>query len=553
MTRVAAAPFWLIVPVLGAVAGVLSGGQPGWARAVGGILVGLAVVDHLVLLGLAWQADRRTSHWIRFRSGAVTGLGLTGWWYANQPRTPVLTAAALVVLVAVLWLVRRLPAISAGELRARHLPGAPDEPAAPPRWDYGWAATIFCALLVLGFLGGALGLPSLVLLVLVVAASAATAVVAAGYRGIHRDTQRVLAALRALSPVFAMPYNGRAGFHVGMWAPYLQQTGQPVVVVTTEAISFDKIAKAYVLPVVYAPTGEPVAVRALLGPTVRAAFYVYNGGNRPFLTRRSVTHVFLQHGDSDKHTSAKAVTASYDVVVVAGQAAIDRFAATEIDIPADKFKILGRPQTSEIVTVERPIAEQVQPTVLYAPTWRGRTGSANYCSLPIGPQIVAGLLARGARVVFRPHPAGQKHPPHAQAIREIKALLSADLKASGRRHLWGRKAETPTVAEVTNLSDAMVADVSGIVTDYMQSLKPFAMVAMEGDAAAFRDQFPTAASAYVIEADLSTLDTALDELLGSDPLAPVRAERRRYYLGGFEGDGSERAFVDYVGSLANPR
>lgn len=549
VTRVTSSPVWLVLPVLGAAAGVLAWGQPGGARVLCGVLVGLTVVHQLVLLALAWSSHRRASHWIRLRSGTLAGLGLAGWWWAHRTDLPGFLLAAQVILIGVLWGVRRLPSVAAGELHARHLSGAPADPATPPRWAYGWAGTVFVALLVLGFIGGLVGLPGWVLLGLVVLTAAAISVVAAGYRRLGRETAQVRAAIQAFGPVLLMPYNGRAGFHVGMWSPYLEQTGLPVMVVTTELISFDKISRAYGLPIVYAPTVAPVAVRSLFTPTVRAAFYVFNGGNRPFLAQRAATHVFLQHGDSDKHTSAKAVTASYDVIVVAGQAAIDRFAATDIDIPTSKFAVLGRPQTADIATVTRPIAEVAQPTVVYAPTWRGRTGSASYCSLPVGPQIVAGLLARGARIVFRPHPAGQKHPPHARAIAEIKAMLAADAKATGRKHRWGRKAETPTVAEVTNRADAMVADVSGIVTDFMQSLKPFAMVAMTGDTAQFRAQFPTAVGAYVVEADLSTLDTALDDLVGPDPLAPVRAERRRYYLGGFEGDESARAFVDFVRGL----
>lgn len=549
-TRVAGSPVWLALPVLGAAAGVLAQGQPGWARTVCGVLVGLSVVHQLVLLALAWLTGHGATHWVPLSSGALTGLGLAGWWWAHRTDQPGYLLGALVVLTGMLWAVRRVPSIAAGELHARHLPGAPAEPATAPQWPYGWAATVFVTLLLLGFLGGVFGLPGWVLLALAVLAAVAYGVIAAGYRAVARESAQVRAAIRALEAVLLMPYNGRAGFHVGMWSPYLERTGLSFMVVTTELVSFDKVSRAYGLPIVYAPTGAPGAIRSLFGPTVRAAFYVFNGGNRPFLAQRSAKHVFLQHGDSDKHTSVKAVTASYDVIVVAGQAAIDRFAATDVTIPASKFAVLGRPQTAEIATVTRPIATVSEPTVVYAPTWRGRSGSAGYCSLSIGPQIVTGLLARGARIVFRPHPAGQKHPPHARAIAEIRAMLAADAKASGREHLWGRPAERPTVAEVTNLADAMVADVSGIVTDFMQSLKPFAMVAMTGDTDEFRAQFPTAMGAYVIEADLSTLDAALDDLLGPDPLARLRADRRRYYLGGFEGDDSARAFVDFVRGLA---
>jgi hypothetical protein len=37
--------------------------------------------------------------------------------------------------------------------------------------------------------------------------------------------------------------------------------------------------------------------------------------------------------------------------------------------------------------------------------------------------------------------------------------------------------------------------------------------------------------------------------LGDDPLAPIRVERRTYYLGGHENAESARAFVSYLQSL----
>jgi hypothetical protein len=83
----------------------------------------------------------------------------------------------------------------------------------------------------------------------------------------------------------------------------------------------------------------------------------------------------------------------------------------------------------------------------------------------------------------------------------------------------------------------------------MQSLKPFAMVATGDTTDIFRARFPSSRSAYVIEWDLSTLESALDAMLGDDPLATIRAERRTYYLGGYESGESARAFVGYLQSL----
>lgn len=74
-------------------------------------------------------------------------------------------------------------------------------------------------------------------------------------------------------------------------------------------------------------------------------------------------------------------------------------------------------------------------------------------------------------------PAGRRYKPHAKAIARVRGMLEADAALTGRPHRWGADAEGLSVAEVTNLSDAMISDVSGIVTDYLASDKPLAMVA----------------------------------------------------------------------------
>ena len=233
---------------------------------------------------------------------------------------------------------------------------------------------------------------------------------------------------------------------------------------------------------------------------------------------------------------------------MAGQAAIDRYAAHGVHIPSEKFKILGRPQIENIETATASISTVDKPVVLYAPTWYAADYKNNHSSLPIGTAIVSALLARNATVIFRPHPANRKLPEAAAAIAAIHKLLRADAEATSRPHRWGAAADG-TFAELANAADAMVADVSGVVTDFMQSLKPFAMVATGDKTDTFRARFPSSRSAYVIEWDLSTLDDALDAMLGDDPLAPIRVERRKYYLGGYENAASARAFVSYLQSL----
>jgi hypothetical protein len=550
MSRLLGSRAWSVLALLAGVTSIWAGNAPGLRLAcAAGLMIG--IVQQLALLALSIRRGMLGTFWIRMSVASMLCVGVAGWYLANAPSLPILVAAGLlVVLAGWWWFCTALKDADVVQLKARNLPGAPDEPVDAPRWPYGWAGVVMCGLLVLGFVAATLSLPGAVFAVLAIVAAAVLAVLRVQLARFTRYNQTVLEKLRAYGPVLTMPYNGHAEFHIGLWAPYLERTGQPFTVVTTDALSFQRVAERYTMPVIYAAAGDRRAIRAMLPKTVRAAFYVYSGNNADFLkARRQVTHVWLHHGDSDKEASFRRKAAGYDVLVVAGQAAIDRYATHGVSIPSEKFKILGRPQIENIEVATTSISTIDKPVVLYAPTWYAADRELNHSSLPIGTEIVSALLARNATVIFRPHPARRKLPEAAAAIAAIHELLRADAEATSRPHRWDSAASDPTFAELANAADAMVSDVSGVVTDFMQSLKPFAMVATGDTTDIFRARFPSSRSAYVIEWDLSTLDGALDAMLGDDPLATIRAERRTYYLGGYESGESARAFVGYLQSL----
>jgi hypothetical protein len=475
------------------------------------------------------------------------------WYLANRADAPLMITAGLVIAFVGLWGARTLPADSqVVQLKAANLPGAPDERAGePPRWPYGWAAVATVGFLTFSFIAGTFALPAWIFVVLALVLAAVLVPITVPYAEFSRHHGAILEKFRQFRPVFTMPYDGQTGFHIGLWSPYLERAGHPFAVITTDPKAFRRVAQMYQMPVIFAPNGDQRAIRAMLPPSVRAAFYVFNGRNDKFIKIRSVTHVFVHHGDSDKGTSFKRKSAAYDVLVVAGQAAIDRYAAHGVDVPRQKFKILGRPQVEDIKTVTHPISSVEKPVVLYAPTWYSAGYTNNHSSLPIGAAIVSALLARGATVIFRPHPARRNLRESAAAIGRIQELLRADAAVTSRPHRWGPLADEPTFAELANAADAMVADVSGVVTDFLQSLKPFAMVSPGATTDEFRSEFPSSRAAYVIEWNLSTLDEALNLMLGEDPLEQVRRERRDYYLGGYDDGESAKAFVCYVQSLAD--
>lgn len=350
----------------------------------------------------------------------------------------------------------------------------------------------------------------------------------------HRDElARLTAAVAAQAPRFLLYFSAPPGseYQAKMWLPYLDQLGAPYLVVLPEGHNAPAVAAATGAPVVVCETFE--ALDAVMVPGLRVAFYVNNGMKNAHCVRYpQLTHVQLYHGDSDKAVTASPLNQLFDRIFVAGQAAVDRFAAHGVQIPADRFRIVGRPQVARLAVADRPIGEITDPVVLYAPTWVGAHADSHYCSLPVAESIIEQALARGLTVILRPHPYSRRDRDSAAQLRRAEALLAADRHRAGRAHRWGAAAsEQLSLFGCMDASDAMICDVSSVASDYLYTGKPFAITDMRGDGDQFPRTFPVARAAYRIDADAGNLPAVLDDLLARDPLAADRAQLRTYYLG----------------------
>ena len=354
--------------------------------------------------------------------------------------------------------------------------------------------------------------------------------------------------LATLAPEFAFHWQAPAGtaYQATMWLPYLERIGVPFFVLVRTAANFTEVAKLTTAPVILRVGLEDLD--PVVCPSLKAVFYANTAVRNSHMIRfPHLTHIQLNHGDSDKIASVSPTFRQYDKNFVAGQAAIDRFAKHGVTTRADQFEIVGRPQLENVAPASGPISAIERPTVLYSPTWSGFYEDSDYSSLPAGPAIVAALLERGCTVVFRPHPYSRRHKGNAVACDAVIALLEADAKESGRAHVYGAAAETDmTVADCFNAADAMFSDVSSLVSDFLSSGKPFAMAAVSTHGDAFVEEFPLAEAAYVFDVVDSTavgLDELLADMLGPDTKAATRRELRSYYLGDAPADQVVERFV----------
>ena len=431
------------------------------------------------------------------------------------------------------------------------------------RW-LSWVSTAVLAL------AGALGLVRVAVVVRWLPATAAVIAVAAtamidlrSWRDRFDRRARLHDALSAYAPQFVL-YTGRedgGGYQIAMWLPYLERLGVRYAIVVRRPNAVPALAR-----LTHAPIVARSSLRALddvMVDSIRTVFYVNSvAANSDAVAYRSMRHVYLGHGDSDKSLSHHPAHAMYDEVFVAGQAAIDRYRRNGVAMRPDAFVVVGRPQL-EAVHPARALPDR--PTVLYAPTWIGYNSTAVHSSLPVGLALVRRLLERDVVVVFRPHPFSRKRAGEREVAAAIDDALRSDAVRTGRRHQYGPAVDAAQFADSANACDAMIADMSSILVDFLGSDKPMAVTVSAADRDDFLERHPVAQGAYLLDADGSNLTVVLDAMIGADPVSgahrpargpdPMRVARERtrdYYLGGLDGAAATVAFLSAATACLRP-
>ncbi|QTX05258.1 CDP-glycerol glycerophosphotransferase family protein [Agromyces archimandritae] len=346
----------------------------------------------------------------------------------------------------------------------------------------------------------------------------------------HRQDARVGGILAELAPRFAVYWDGEPGtaYQLAMWTPNLDALRRPYVVIVRDPDMLDEAAAA---------TRSPVFVRIrhsdldeMVVPGMTSAFYVNNAlSNANFVRFPGIWHLQLNHGDSGKAPSFNPSMRMYDRDFVAGPAAIERFAEHGIDTRPGFFEIVGRPQTAAVSTTPRRPDGAVE-RVLYAPTWAGFNADTAHSSLIAGPDIVRELIRREQTVWFRPHPNTRLNDELERSAGEVRRILREDRDANGRQHVFDDP-PAHTLFEMFDASDALITDVSSVLSDYLATGKPYAISSMLQPAELFSELSPVAQGGYVFTPDARSITAAVDALLGPDPARAAREGLRAEVLG----------------------
>jgi hypothetical protein len=347
--------------------------------------------------------------------------------------------------------------------------------------------------------------------------------------------------VRRLHPEVVLYHSGDADstYQANMWLSTVDGLHRPALIVLRERTCFATLGRT-TTPVVCIPGSVEFMTFPL--PDVRVAMYTANVGKTIHLLREpGIRHVFVGHGDSDKSASSNPFSKVYSEIWVAGEGGRDRYRKAAVGVRDEDIVDVGRPQLGGIeVRSEVPAGEL---TALYAPTWEGWISDPAHTSLMrTGPALVEQLVALpDVRVVYKPHPfTGTVSAAAGRADAAIRATIARAARESGRRH---EVVEGPgrSLYDCFNEADILVADISSVLSDFIQSQKPYVVPNLTAfDEDRFRVEFPSASAAYLLDPRATRIGSIVDLVQNSDPMAAERRRLKHYLLGPDEPDATTR-------------
>lgn len=317
--------------------------------------------------------------------------------------------------------------------------------------------------------------------------------------------------------------------HLNMWRDELDTLDLPWIALFKEQKHLASFRTTTTTPGVFVPQTE--MFQSSLPDSAELVFYANNGqqNRRMISAHPAKAHIQLLHGDSDKPPSYSPLTKNYDYVFVAGQMAIDRYARNGVTIPAERFRIVGRPQVNAIEKSASASSDQT-PCIVYMPTWRGFHEDTQFSSLDRANDILDTVLngETPVKVLFKPHPMSYKDPDWKRFEEKISATLSKK-RSNGSSGTFSSDDTLPF--DLYNQADIMVTDISSVLIDFLYSEKPIIVIEPASFDHTQAENFPSLKASYVVQADLSNLTEMFDDATGPDTLLDARKDVKKYAFG----------------------
>ena len=149
----------------------------------------------------------------------------------------------------------------------------------------------------------------------------------------------------------------------------------------------------------------------------------------------------------------------------------------------------------------------------------------------MGTQLIEQILTLypQVRVIFKPHPASGVQRP---GMTEARVAIIEMLAKHPGNHLYVGPESELTLYECFDLADAMISDISSVVTDYLYTERPLVTSnprRLPRDL--FFHTFPTQRASYVLERSLENFTEVMDDALGPDTQREPRLAVKKWVLG----------------------
>lgn len=326
-------------------------------------------------------------------------------------------------------------------------------------------------------------------------------------------------------------------YQIRQWYEPLRQLNEqsPTVILCRSASSALAFLDECPVPVLYIPKIEEIE-KFVNEQRLRMALYV-NHHQRNFQMLRFINllHVYVSHGESDKHYMVSGQIKAYDYTFIAGEAAANRLSRFLLNFDvATRTKTIGRPQldAAALATAAPELPDDDRIVVFYAPTWEGDRPSMGYGSIPShGIAMVRSLVGTGRhRVIVRPHPRTGLYAPVQEAGREqIRQIIAeANTADPTARHVFD---ETPNLDWQLQAADVGISDVSAAAIDWLATTKPLVVTKPVEAGAVLPEEGYLAVLDLLPASRAGDIAEVIDAAMADEAAAQERRKWATFYFG----------------------
>ncbi len=244
-----------------------------------------------------------------------------------------------------------------------------------------------------------------------------------------------------------------------VWQPYIGLSHRRFVAFARALKREGQLPNLPKTPAYATQNGFKIGAFGHAAPSLKTFIYITDKDENLGFLRAfpKAVHVCGHHGDSDKHSSFSRLPSAYDFMLVADANSMNRYLRAGIQIETDRMIPIGNTVVKGAAFSEEASAFS---RLLYAPTFEGYSEQANFSSMGRAfDQLSEWARSDGNEAVIRAHPGLGKR---VQDFRKKVTAFPNSPEAAGLRRKHHQ----------FNWSDYLIADISGVTSEYLFTGKP---------------------------------------------------------------------------------